>query len=144
MRIFDGIYEWSGWGGRLSLAGGRCRLRIYDLQKAGLQKVAFLRPMVAVAADDPKSPISVKSCISHIATRIVADFNIAPRRLTMVEYYPSQTDGSAGRCPPPEKFEAVDFTWHQDKALYPRWRLLDARQAAVLRALMGIHRQADG
>ena len=34
MLIVDDVFAWEGWGGRLRLEAGKCRLKIFDLRKA--------------------------------------------------------------------------------------------------------------
>ena len=73
MLIYDDIYSWEGWGGKLRLASGKCRLRIFDLKKGNKKGLAHLRPIIVIAADVPESRMSVRSCCGHIATCITKD-----------------------------------------------------------------------
>jgi hypothetical protein len=48
-----------------------------------------------------------------------------------IEYYPQTTYGQLGERVIPERLEAVEFEWLEDKAIKPKWRplkspLLDA------------------
>lgn len=130
MLIHDDIFEWEGFGGRYQLAGGRCRLRIFDLSKASDAKVAHLKPMIVVVSDLPEmseaslKQLSVSSCASHVATTVAASFNIAPHRMTYVEYHAPSTYGERNQFKIDAKYNMVDFQWFDDKALHPKWRPL--------------------
>lgn len=132
MLIHDDIYSWKGFGGLFDLASGRCRLRIFDLEKdkeAGRRNVKPIKPYVVVVSDLPDhdthmKKISVRSCTSHIATCVAQEFNIDPHRMVYLEYYPASTYGDRNQYQIPAKLDAVDFTWHDGKALHPRWRSL--------------------
>lgn len=141
MLIHDGVFEWEGFGGALELAAGSCRLRIIDLTKNDQKKVAHLKPMVVVVSDLPDQTgafkkMSVRSCASHIATRVAAEFNINPQRMIFVEYYPASTYGDQNQHNIPAKFDAVDFVWHEDKALHPKWRSLEDSLVGIIAALI--------
>ncbi len=128
MLIYNGLYHWKGWGGKLQLASGKCQMRIYDLTKDKQNGVVMLKPFVVVVADTPREKISdmtVKSCASHIATEVAKQFSIDPDRMLWVEYYPQVTYGKDNNHVIPEKYDAVEFTWHGDKALDPKWRALE-------------------
>lgn len=129
MLIHDDIFSWEGFGGMLELASGRCRLRIFDLSKAQDNKVMHIKPIVVVVSDLPGpgtdfKKVSVRSCTSHIATCVVRDFKIDPHRMVFLEYYPSSTYGDRKQHHIPAKFDAVDFVWHDNKALHPKWKAL--------------------
>lgn len=124
MLIYDDIFSWEGFGGMLKLASGKCRLRILDLNRSDHDGLTHLKPMIVVATDLPDSNMSVRSCSSHIATMVGRRFNIPPHRMQFVEYYPKKTYGEGNRKVIPEVFEAVDFTWKEDKALHPKLRPL--------------------
>jgi hypothetical protein len=62
--------------------------------------------------------------VSHLATSVIKQFGLDPQRMIFVEYYPRQRYGLQNENVIPERFEAVDFEWHERKALYPRWRPL--------------------
>ena len=141
MLIHDDIFVWEGFGGMLDLAAGRCRLRIIDLARGGQKKVAHLKPMVVVVSDlssetVPLKEISVRSCASHIATRVTAYFNIEPHRMVYVEYYPASTYGNQNQHHIPAKYDVVEFVWHDDKALHPKWRSLEDPLAGILAELI--------
>lgn len=124
MLIHDDIFSWSGWGGRLKLGSGRCRLRIYDLKEGDKKGLMHLRPVVVVISDVSGSNMSVKSCTSHIATLVAKEFNIDPHRMLWIEYYPENRYGADEIKVIPERFDAVEFAWHEDKAIQPKWRAL--------------------
>ena len=129
MLIYDDIFSWEGFGGVFRLAAGQCRLRIFDLAKGQPAKVALIKPMVVVVSDlsestGPLKKISVRSCASHIATSVARQFHIDPQRMTYVEYYPSSHYGEQGEHTIEAKFDVVDFTWFEEKALHAKWRPL--------------------
>jgi hypothetical protein len=55
---------------------------------------------------------------------IAKDFNIAPHRMLFIEYYPEKTYGTEDDRVISEKFDLVEFTWHKDKAIQPKWKSL--------------------
>ena len=124
MLIHDDIFSWSGWGGRLKLGSGRCRLQIYDLKEGDQKGLMHLRPIVVVISDVSGSNMSVKSCTSHIATLVAKEFKIDPHRMLWIEFYPENRYGVDEVKVIPERFDAVEFTWHEDKAIQPKWRAL--------------------
>lgn len=131
MLIHDDIFAWEGFGGPLDLAAGRCRMRIIDLTKGRQQKVAHIKPILVVVSDLPdqvgvNKKMSVRSCASHVATRVTEAFNIDYHRMVYVEYYPASTYGDENQHHIPAKFDAVDFVWNNAKALHPKWRSLEA------------------
>ncbi len=130
MLIHDGIFEWPGFGGKLRLSSGRCRLRIYDLSTGGA--TAYLRPMVVVVSDVPDSRLSVRSCAGHVATCVSREFRIRPARMLYVEHTPPSVYGPQGERAVAEKFDAVDFEWTEGGAIRPKWRAL---QGPVLERL---------
>ena len=80
MLVYNGIYSWEGWGGKLRLGSGKCRLSVFDISR-DQQNIAILKPVIIVVSDIPSyesgpNRMSVKSCASHIATRLVREFNI--------------------------------------------------------------------
>ncbi len=124
MLIHDDIFSWKGWGGKLSLGSGKCRLRVYDLTKGEVKGLTHLRPVIVVITDIPESNISVRSCTSHIATLVSKEFDIEPHRMLWIEYYPENKYGVKEERVIPEKFDVVEFIWHKDKAIKPKWRTL--------------------
>ena len=124
MLIHDDIFSWKGWGGKLSLGSGKCRLRIYDLDKGDERGLTHLKSIAVVVSDIPESNVSVRSCNSHVATIVAKDFNITPHRMLFIEYYPEKTYGPKDTRVISEKFDLVEFTWHKDKAIQPKWKSL--------------------
>jgi hypothetical protein len=149
MLIHDDIFSWEGFGGAFRLAAGRCRLRIFDLAGDKHPKVAHLKPILVVVSDLPEETaalkqVSVRSCASHIATSVARRFNIDPHRMTYVEYHPPSSYGDRNQHVIPARFDMVDFTWFEDKALHPRWRplappLLDVAAGLVAGTVDGSH-----
>jgi hypothetical protein len=148
MLIHDDIYAWKGFGGLLELAAGKCRLRVFDLDRdkpPRQDKVRPIKSMVVVVSDLPghhthMKNVSVRSCTSHIATCVVRDFNIQPHRMLYVEYYPASTYGDRNQHHIPARLDGVDFQWHDNKALHPQWRSL---QAPLFDEVMALIRQTE-
>ena len=120
MLIYDDDFEWQGFGGQLKLGSGKCRLRIYDLSDEHSGRLAHLKPVIVIARDHPDSPMSVRSCSSHIATLVSSNFNIPSKRMQFVEYAEAKTYGPDDQKVIPEKFMAIDFTWNDNKAMHAR------------------------
>lgn len=137
MLIHDGVYSWEGFGGRLRLASGSCRLRLYDLSREPPGGAAHLRPFIAVVSDVPESRMSVRSCAGHVATSVARDFKIDPQRMLYIEYCPESVYGEHGERRIPERYEAVDFNWTEGGALRPRWRTLQPPLLDAVRRLIG-------
>ena len=136
MLIYDDIYSWEGWGGTLRLASGKCRLRIFDLKERNQKRLAHLRPVIVIATDVPDSRMSVRSCCGHIATSIVREFDIKPHRMLFIEYYPKTVYGEHKEHIISEKYDAVDFNWHDGKAIEPSWRALKPPLLEVIKELI--------
>jgi hypothetical protein len=136
MLIYDDIYTWEGWGGALKLASGKCRLRIYDRSRGNRTTVAFLRPFIVMVSDVADSKMSIRSCSAHIATKVTHEFDIDPDRMLWIEYYPQVTYGAKQEHTIMEQFVAVDFSWHDGKALSPRLRQLNPPLVEVIREIM--------
>jgi len=136
MLIYDDIYPWEGFGGVLRLASGKCRLRIFDLKKGDQKGLAHLRPIIVIASDVAGSKMSVRSCCGHIATGVVRDLNIKPDRMMFIEYYPRTVYGEQQDHVIAEKYDLVDFNWHKDKAIQPKWRPLKPPMLDVVRGLL--------
>ena len=136
MLIYDGIYTWEGFGGRLKLSSGSCRLRLYDLSREPKGAMAHLRPFIAVVADVPASRMSVRSCAGHVATSVARDFKIDPQRMLYIEYYPESVYGEHRERRIPEKYDAVDFNWTEGGAIQPRWRTLQPPLLDAIRRLV--------
>lgn len=141
MVVYDDIFDWEGWGGQLKLAKGRCRLQIFDLNRSDHKDVLHLRPMVVVASDLPregmmKGEVSVRSAAGHIATVVCRRFGIDPQRMQFVEYTPRETYGKHKEYVIEAGYDAVEFTWQDGLALFPRSKPLDPALTAVLRECM--------
>ena len=135
MLIYDDIFPWEGFGGKLRLGAGECRLRIFDLKKGGRDGVAHLKRYIVIAADVPESRMSVRSCVSHIATRVIDQFAIVPQRMLFVEYYARSVYGPDRKSVIPERYDAVEFVWHGSKAMHPKWKPLDATTLNLVKKL---------
>lgn len=122
MLIYDDIFHWDGFGGKLRLVSGKCRLRILDRNKANDQGLPIMRPMLVIVTDIEGETVSVKSCAGHIATLVTQQFNINPSRMFWIEYYPETAYGKNRKKKIEEKFEAVEFEWHNGMAIHPKWR----------------------
>jgi len=125
MLVYDDIFSWVGWGGRLRLGSGKCRLRIYDLRMGHQRDLTHLRPNIVVVSDVADSKVSVRSCVGHVATCVAREFKLDPQRMIFIEYYAASTYGDKGQHTIPQRYEAVEFVWQGDKALRPRWRALN-------------------
>jgi hypothetical protein len=142
MLVHDDIFEWEGWGGIFKLASGRCRLRIYDLSRSKPGGLTLLKPIFVIVSDLPgdrpvMKSVSIRSCASHIATCVARQFQIDPQRMVFIEYYPQETYGEHQEHVIPEKFDAVDFQWHDGNALHPKWRPLKPPLLDAVRAMIG-------
>jgi hypothetical protein len=136
MLVHDSIYSWEGWGGKLRLASGKCRLRIYNRSKGETNAVAFLKPFIVVVSDLPESKMSIRSCAGHIATKVTQEFNIDPDRMVWIEFYPRITYGTHEERTIPEQYVAVDFMWYKEKAINPRWRQLKPPIFDIIKSLV--------
>jgi len=142
--IYDGIYSWEGFGGVLRLANGKCRLRIFDLKKGDQEGLTHLRPNIIIASDVAGSPMSVRSCCGHIATGVAGEFNIKPDRMMFIEYYPQLVYGEQQDHVIAEKYDIVDFNWHEDKAIQPKWRTLKPPMLEIVNKLVaGSNQKAE-
>lgn len=142
MKIFDDVFHWDGYGGKFNLAAGRCRLRLFDLTRDENPLVPQLKPIIAVVSDMPgdnlaaMKTVSVRACISHVATTIAHRFKLDPNRMVLVEYYPRDTYGRQSEKVIPEKYDVVDLKWHGEKALFPSWRPLQQPLLDIVSALV--------
>ncbi len=139
MTIYDDIFSWEGWGGQLRLASGKCRLRIYDLEQEKAGSLSHLRPIIGVVSASPESRMSVRSCTGHIATNVTQQFNIQPHRMLFIEYYPETAYGERNENIISEKYDAVDFTWQEGRAIEPRWRTLKPPLLDVIKKIVETH-----
>jgi hypothetical protein len=139
MLIYDNIYDWEGWGGKLRLGSGKCRLRIFDLRKDITPKgISILKPIIVVVTDVADTKLTVRSCAGHIATCVTNEFDIDPSRMVWIEYYPEMIYGQQGEKSIPERLEAVEFEWQEDKAIKPRWRSLVSPLLEAVKQLIGV------
>jgi len=134
--IYDDIYSWEGFGGIMRLASGKCRLQIFDLKQGDKKGLAHLRPIIIIASDVADSQMSVRSCCGHIATGVARDYNIKPDRMMFIEYYPQTVYGEQQDHVIAEKYDVVDFNWHEDKAIQPKWRTLKPPMLDVVKELV--------
>ena len=136
MLIYDDIFCWEGWGGSLRLASGKCRLRIFDLNKGDKKGLTHLRPIIVIVSDVAESRMSVRSCCGHIASSVSREFNIKPHRMMFIEYYPQTVYGEHRDRVIPERYDMVDFNWQLGKAIEPKWRTLQPPLLGVVKALV--------
>lgn len=137
MILFDGIYTWEGWGGALRLGHGKCRLRLFDLTRSDKRQLAHLHPYIGVVTDVEGSPMSVRSCTSHVVSKVAQEFQLPPQRMIWVEYYPPTVYGPHSEHHIAERFDRVEFTWHGDRAIQPRWRPVTPPLLEILKKLIG-------
>ena len=136
MIIYDDIFSWEGFGGKLRIGSGKCRLRIFDLKKDAAKELDYIRPIITVVSEISESNISIKSCSGHIATNVTKEFNIDPSRMLYVEYYPAVMYGEKNEKMIPERYDAIEFTWHGEKAIKPKWRTLKPPLVDLIKKLM--------
>lgn len=147
MLIYDDLYSWDGWGGKLKLGSGRCHMKIFDLRELERDGVTPLKPYIVVVSDLPfekqgPNQMTVKSCAGHIATRVSREFGIAPHRMVWVEHYrlgPEDARFTYAR----ERFEEAEFTWTDSGAISPRWKPLNSALEAQLRQLLEIEEKSE-
>jgi hypothetical protein len=136
MIVYDDIYTWEGWGGELRLGSGKCRLRIFDLNRGSSERLAHLKSVVVVVEDVLKGDVSVKGCAPHVATVVTTEFGIDPNRMIWVEYYPESRYGAQDAKVIPEKYETVKFDWHDGKAINPKWSELKPPMDDIVKKLI--------
>ncbi|MBW1893977.1 MAG: hypothetical protein JRI91_09815 [Deltaproteobacteria bacterium] len=137
MLIYDDIFTWDGWGGKLRLASGKCQLRIFDLAHEEQSDVKILKSVIAVASDIGGQKISVRSCSGHIATMIVKRFDIDPNRMVWIEYCPALEYGKGAKVNiVPERYDIAEFTWDEGRAFQPVWRPLRPPMLDLVKDLM--------
>ena len=136
MLIYDDIFSWDGWGKELRLASGRCKLRIYDQRQDKAGDLELLRPIVVICRDIAKESVSIRSCAGHIATLVTLQFEIDPRRMLWVEYYAASEYGIGKVHTIPERFDAVEFNWHDGRAIEPRWRPVSPMMLDTLKEMV--------
>jgi len=137
MLIYDDIFTWDGWGGKLRLASGKCQLRIFDLAHEEQGGIKILKPVIVVASDIGGQKISVRSCGGHIATMVVKRFDIDPNRMVWIEYYPALEYGKGDKVNiVPERYDIAEFTWDDGRAFQPVWRPLRPPMLNLVKDLM--------
>jgi len=136
MLIHDDLFVWEGFGGALKLAHGKCRLRIYDLNQGPVKGLAHLKPIIVLVSDVPGSTMSVRSCISHVATQVAKQFNLPRQRIQYIEHSPARTYGQQNEHTIPEQFELFEFVWHDDKALHPSRKAVEPPLLDTLKELI--------
>lgn len=132
MLIYHDEYHWEGWGGKLRLGHGKCKLSLFDLNRES-SGVLHLKSHMGVVSDLSDSPASVKNYTGHIATGVIEKFNIEPSRLIWVEYYPEKRFGVNLQMVIPERFDEAEFTWMDNKALHPKWKPLKEAYLTILK-----------
>ncbi len=136
MLIYDDIYRWKGWGGRLALASGSCHLCVYDQRKEESEDLALMKQFIVIVSDVPGNKMSVRSCAGHIATIVTKDFSIDPHRMLWIEYYPVSEYGKNIVRVIPERYESVEFIWKRGLAIQPKWRSLKPPMLDTVKRLM--------
>jgi hypothetical protein len=134
--LYDDVYAWHGWGGTFKLGSGKCHMRIFDRSKGGQAAVAHVKPFLVLLTDIPESSMSVRSCTGHIATCVTKEFNLDPRRMLWIEYYPQVTYGTEGQNVIPERYDSVEFSWYEDKAIDPKWTPLNGPVVDEIKGLL--------
>lgn len=148
MLIFDDEYAWEGWGGLLRLEAGKCRLKIFDLRQVPASGVVPLKTFVVIVSEAPLAPgekkrfVSLRSHIGHIATLVARQFKLDRPRTLWVEFYPEQRYGVNDEKVIPERYDEVNFTWREDRALEPRWTPLKPPLLDMVRQLR-LHGRLD-
>ena len=137
MLIYDGIFKWKGWGGKLGLGKGRCHLTIYDRTQAQDQGLSHLKPLIAIVRELPGNKVSVRALSGHIATSVVEQFSLDPQRLLWVEHYPESTYGKDNEHVIPERYDAVEFSWEDGLAISPRWETLKPPALDMVKEIAG-------
>ena len=127
--VYNGLLDWDGWGGEFRLVAGQCRLWIFDLRAEADARLTLLNPMLVVVSDLPENygkpgVMTVRSCAAQIATKVARQFSIKPQRLQYVEYYPARRYGMNHEHLIGEKFDRVRFEWQNQRAINPRWEVL--------------------
>lgn len=141
MILYDDIYSWKGWGGKLKLGSGQCRLRMYDLRKGDEKGVAHLKPIIVVISDLPDetdwapTKMTVKSCASHIASNVVKEFDIDPQRMMWIEHYPEPAEKDTIRYSR-ERFDLAEFTWHGRDATKAVWNPAPKEMVELVKRLL--------
>ena len=136
MLIYDDMYHWKGWGGKLALASGSCWLRIFDQTGEAPKDLILFKPIIVIVSDVPGKNMSIRSCAAHIATMVTKEFDINPQRMLWIEYYPETKYGKDVIHTVPERFDTVEFSWEGHRAIEPKWRPLKAPLLDEVRGLI--------
>lgn len=139
MLIYNDIFYFKGFGGKLSLASGTCRLRIFDQRKEGSGGLILLRPMIVIVSDIPGNDMSIRSSAGHIATMVTKEFAIKPQRMMWIEHYPEKGYGGKKVRTIPEKYDVVEFLWKENRAIEPKWRTLKPPMLDLVKEMMENH-----
>ena len=99
-------------------------MQIYDLDQPGMMSITHIKPVIIIVSDVQESTLSVRSSASHIATKVTSEFYIEHQRMMWIEYYPEKTYGTVKTQNITEKYDIVEFVWHEDSAVNPHWRSL--------------------
>jgi hypothetical protein len=139
--LHNGIFHWDGFGGKLKLGSGNCLLRAVHLKDD--HNIPVARPFIIITEDlIPEDPaerdrkLTIRSCVAHIATCVTQQFSIVPKRMLWLEYYPESIYGIHQEKHIPEQYDVVSFTWENNKAFHPQFRVLNP---PVLNQVKGIH-----
>jgi len=140
--LHNQIFHWDGFGGLLKLASGNCMLRVVQFQNTD---VSFVKPYIVITEDTPSADpskknqkLSIRSSCAHIATCVTRQFNIDPKRMFWLEYYPESIYGEKQEKCIPEQYEVVSFVWESNKAFHPTFRVL---KSPVLEQVKNIHQE---
>ncbi len=140
MKLYQGIFQWEGWGGVLKLASGKCQLTLYDLSSSEPRHIIPMETAIAVVSDidEPRRQgqwVSIRSCAAHIATQVVEKFDLKPQRLLWIEYTPEKAYGPCKEKVIPESYSAVKFEWRQKAAFNPVRKPLDGDRIRLIESL---------
>jgi hypothetical protein len=83
-----------------------------------------------------KGEVSVRSAAGHIATVVCRKFQIDPQRMQFVEYTPGKTYGPKKEYVIPAVYDAVEFTWQDGLALFPRMKQISGSLKLLLQELL--------
>ncbi len=84
----------------------------------------------------PGDGMSVRSRAGHIATGVTTKFHIDPGRMLWIDYYPLVTCGMKKEHVIPERYESVEFSWRDGKALDTVWKTLQPPMLDIIRDLV--------
>ncbi len=136
MLIHDDTFFWDGFGGRLRLSSGKCKLRIFDMTLDQNKRLTVLRPIIVIVTDIAGQKVSIRSCAGHIATLVTKQFDINHGRMLWIEHFPTSIYGAKKTHTIPERFDIVEFVWHEGRALHPRWRQVNPPMLQTIKKLI--------